>query len=148
MQPDPAMFAQALMGGPETLAPALEGMAGEMGAGAPPQGPPPEGMTMGPGVAEAMGMPAEDPMAGGMGGPGQPAFASLDPMAVAQIVMQVKGLQEQDHAMLQMQQDTVLAAVMEAMGGNSVDPSLGATEGAAFGAPEAMPDEDPMGGMF
>lgn len=128
MQPDPMQFAQAMMGGPEALAPALEGMAAGMGSGAPMA---PADAGMGPGM---------DPSSGAESA-GAP-FPSIDPLVIAEIVAQVKGLQEQDHMKLQMQQDTVLAAVMEAMSAGSEDPSLGVAEGAAFGAPEEMPADD------
>lgn len=153
MPPDPRMVAEAMMQGPEAMAAMMGGLQPGMGAGAPAgmvPPPPSAGAPMGgmpPSGAPVPGDPSLGAATGApMGAPSASPFPSIDPMVIAGLVTQIKGLQEQDLASLQSQQDVVLAAVVQALGGAGPDPMQGVTEGAAFGAPEGPPmGAPPMG---
>lgn len=69
-------------------------------------------------MGPAQPMPGMDPMAmmaPGAGAPVENPFPSTDPAVVAQIVALLGGMQQQDHANLQMQQDGVLQMLLSSL---------------------------------
>lgn len=83
-------------------------------------------MGMGPAMP-GPGLPM-DPMAmaPGAGAPVANPFPSTDPAVVAQIVSLIGGLQQQDHAQLQMQQDGVLQMLLSSLMPAQPDPMMDA----------------------
>lgn len=64
-------------------------------------------------------------------GPGS-MFPSIDPMGpIGQLMQMVQGVQQQDHARLQMAQNAVLGMLMQGLMATNQSPTQGFAEGAA-----------------
>lgn len=97
-------------------------------------------------MGPAQPMPPQDPMAmmaPGAGAPMENPFPSTDPAVVAQIVALLGGMQQQDHANLQMQQDGVLQMLLSSLMPAPEAPMMGMDAGFVEGGevPLAGPEQ-------
>ncbi len=103
-----------------------------------------DSMMMGPAVPQPGMMDPAMGMAPGAGAPQQNPFPSTDPAVVAQIVALLGGLQQQDHANLQMEQDGVLQMLLSSLMPAPEDPMMGGAGGFVEGGEAPMMGPETM----